>query len=494
MHISITAYQRIILALAVATTPCYALAQSPTDPGDTSQKALERIEDDTITKQLEEQTRQEETFDADEAAESLGTSEKKKSVDILSKLPSEARLQALEKKIQKEPKNLDHYFAYAKVAEALGSYGKAIQTYQRMLDLAPELHRVRLELGVAYMRQQRFQEAKDTLEYVLNRQPPEQVRHNIETILAKVNKELEEYDLSGSIVIGMHNDSNANSAPRNNNILIFDTLIPLNADQRAQEDLQFFAAASLNHSYKPLWGRGKEVSGKWNTNLTAYQSEQVKLDTLDIKALTLKTGSEFIFHESGLKLKPNLSFSHVSLNGYTYLRSLAPELGAEYPLTKTIFLTANAKEEIRDFANAPTVNTYTDRNGHATQFDAGVRFVLTQSEFLDINTSLRRERTRRAYYDNDRQSLRASLTSLFPHDIFANANLGYQNTIYDGPDTLISTQTRHDTERTQGITLGMKLTDTITATAGYQHRNVNSNIENYSYENHRFSTALSIRF
>jgi outer membrane protein assembly factor BamA len=66
--------------------------------------------------------------------------------------------------------------------------------------------------------------------------------------------------------------------------------------------------------------------------------------------------------------------------------------------------------------------------------------------------------------------------------------------VYDKADFLISTQTRHDNEASAGLTLGKRINDTVSATIGYQYRDVDSNIENYSYDNHRFLAAITARF
>lgn len=460
--------------------------------GNSADKLLDKTRDDDVLEELKERSKKKE-LDVDEAEKDLGST-KPRSSSILDNLPSADRLRRIKQQINAEPNNLDHYFEYAQMATALGEHEQAIWAYESMLKKAPKLDRVRLDLGVAYMRIGKLEEAKTQLETVLKRNPPEQVVANINKILSQLNIELATYDLGGSVSFGLNYDSNANSAPSENAIVIFDTEIPLGEEQKKQSDIQAFGAASLQHTYKPKWAKGEDLWGKWNSSISVYQADQSSLENLDLKVLSLKTGAEIRGMKSGFKVRPEVGYSHISLAGKTYLKTFSPEISAEYPISNRIILTTGAKHEWREFENAPDVSTYADRTGSASQAVVGTRVILDEKHFLNAQVTARKERTRRDYYDNKQLGATIGLTKLLPYDMFLNAQAGYKNTVYRGADALISSKRRHDKERTSGITLGAKLTDDITATIGYQYRDVNSNIINYKYDNHRFSSAISIRF
>lgn len=63
---------------------------------------------------------------------------------------SDADYDRLFEEMMKQPGDLDLMFAFAGAAAARGDYNAAIGTYERMLLLAPDLPRVRLELGALY--------------------------------------------------------------------------------------------------------------------------------------------------------------------------------------------------------------------------------------------------------------------------------------------------------------------------------------------------------
>ncbi len=453
-----------------------------------AQELLNRTADDAIVNQLKQRATQEDApLDTEQAANSIDS-------NVLEQLPSEQKLLRLREQIAANPNNLDNYFAFAQTAAALGQLESAVTSYETMLSKDPTLDRVRLDLGATYLRMGNLQAAQTELQTVLDRDPPEQVRNNINSILSQIDGELREHFIGGSVSTGLNLDSNGNSAASADKILIFDTEIPLRPDQQEQQDLQFFASASLYHNYTPLWAKTDSLTTSWKSLAAYYQTEQSSLESLDLKVLSFKTGPEFRLNESGLKLSPSIGYNHITLDGHTYLRNGLVELNAEYPINQSVQIYGGTKREKRDFVNAPNVNTYTDRTGDATQFDLGTRWIVTDADFLDFQLTHRREETRREYYDNEQLGGSVSYTKLFPYDIFSQARLGYRDTRYDGSDFLISSKTRHDKEKTAALTIGKKINDTVSATIGYQYRDVDSNILNYDYDNHRFSASLSARF
>lgn len=470
---------------------------TPGDPRNTAQEELyERTQDDAVFQELQEQSKRgdDDELDRDEAAAELEATDKKKSSGILAKLPSEENLRRLLQRIQAEPNNLDHYFAFARMASQLGLYDKAAQTYEFMLKLAPNLHRVRLDLGAAYLRLGRFKDAKRELDKVLATNPPPQVQANIEQVLAKVDHELSEHDINGLISVGINLDSNGNSAAESDSIVIFDTVVPLSAAQRAQQDVQFFASLGVNHSWRPKWAQSETFARRWKTSVNGYRAEQSSLEELDLQVYSLKTGPEFQSKQSGIKLSPSITRSQIVLDEQTYLRNTALAAKLDYPVTPNWLLSLEGKAEFREFENSSDVSTYEDRTGSATQWQAATRYAITEQDYLNAAITHRRERARVEYFDNEQIGATLGYTRILPEGFFASATLGYKNTVYDDNDPLISRKTRHDKQTTAGLTLGKKITDDVTATIGYQFRDVNSNIRNYEYNNHRYSAGVSYRF
>lgn len=488
-------------ASAIALWTCLALpaavqAQSApvADPrGEFQERALERNVEDTVLQDIREEAEREEAeneLDEDEAANSL----QGRSSGILSKLPSEKKLEALEAKIQQEPNNLDHYFAYAQMASTLGLYDRAATVYELMLKLAPNLHRVRLDLASAYLRLGRHEEARAELVRVLEHNPPPEVQRNIENVLAKVDQELSEHDITGLVSVGVNYDSNGNSAAESDSILIFDTEIPLTAAQRAQQDLQLFSSVGVNHTYRPKWAQSDHFARRWTSSVNVYRAKQSSLEELDLQVYSLTTGPEFQSKQSGITVRPTIGRSQIVLDEQTFLRSTNLDMRVSYPINQQWMVSGESRVEFREFENSSDVSTFEDRTGTATQHRLNLRYMPSNENIFNASLTHRRERTRVEYFDNEQIGATVGYTRILPYDSFVSGTLGYRNMVFDDRDPLISAKTRHDDERSAGLTFGHRFSDTITGTIGYQYRDVNSNIQNYEFENHRYSAAISYRF
>ncbi len=413
---------------------------------------------------------------------------------LRAKLPSNERMRQLEAQMQANPTQLDYYFTYAQMATAMGEFDKAADAYQHMLQVDPQLDRVKLELGMVYMKQRRFKDCKAMLKEVLGKDIPPQVRENVERVLAQVEEVCKEHFFTGSVSWGVLYDSNGNSASDSDRVTVFDLSLPLAANDQGQHDRQMFAAASVNHRYQRQDELAQGVLFGWGSSVNLYRSEQEHLDNLNLQVVSARTGPTLTFQDVGLQLGLTADYTQVILDGYSYIRLPSLEASANYILTDTVRLTGAISQEYREFLNSPNVSTYDDRTGPAQQAKLGLNWTATKQDIFDLTSTFRHEDTKRIYYDNDQQRLDFGYTRLWEDDIFTRAQSGYRNAIYSGPDPFISVKTRHDTEYNFGFTLGKTFDKNITLTGGYQYRKVDSNLQNYEYDNHRYTTSVNVRF
>jgi tetratricopeptide (TPR) repeat protein len=480
-------------ALFSAGWLCAAFAQTDANIAD---QQVERARNESIAPLQETLESQAKTtpLDAEQAANTLKDDAPAPTSRILDKLPSLANLDKLKAKMRAQPNNLDHYFAYAQMANELGEYALAAQAYEQMLERAPHLDRIRLDLGSAYLRIGEYEKARAQLKMVLEKDLPDQVRNNVKNVLAKVDSELNEHDITGLMSAGINWDSNANSAPRDGEVVIQDFAIPLSGEQLAQKDIQGYYSLGLNHTYRPRAWQSDHFARRWKSSANWYQSKQSTQEAIDIKVYSFKTGPEFQSKQSGITVAPALNHSVITLNGHTYLRNTSLEGRIDVPMGQQWFASVNAKAESRDFVNSPDVSTFEDREGDATQGGFNLRYIATPEDIFNLGFTYRREHTTENFFDNQQIGTTAGYTRILPYDSFGVASLGYKRTNYEAPDPLISVRTRHENEMSAGLTFGTKITDNVTATIGYQFRSVHSNIRNYDYDNHRLSASISRSF
>lgn len=396
--------------------------------------------------------------------------------------------------MQAEPNNLDYVYQYAKMAEEIGQYDKAIEAYKYMLRINPRLDRVRLDLSLVYLKQQHVREARNEMQRVLWNDPPPEVKKTISKLLGQVPPDdTEPNQWSGFVVAGINNDSNANSAPGSGNVTVLDTTVPLSSSSTGREDRSTYVAAGVDHQYiSPNNVAG--VRPGWRTSVQAYESTQHEQDQLDIQLAGVKTGPQVLIPGWNALAVMTGGVTYVTLDSNPYLWIYGVDASVEKSVGPRISLVPAFGYEQRSYRNSPTVSTYSDRDGPAYQFGLTGRYLLTENDMVDAVGLLRREYTRQDYYDNDQYQISAGYTHLFADGYFANGRAGYKYSGYDGPDFLISSATRVDQETFGTVTAGVNFSNNMSLSATYYYRDVGSNIINYDYTNHRFGASLGWKF
>jgi hypothetical protein len=399
---------------------------------------------------------------------------------------------------QEQRRDLDAHFTYAAKAIRERNAREAEWALRNMLQENPSLDRVKLELALVLVPQGKFAEAKVLLEDVKASNPPPEVMKNIETMLATVNKLMAPHQLSGGMSFGVNYDTNANSAPSSGDITVLDTSIPLGEGAMSESDTQMFGAVNINHVYRHDIDPNSETL-RWKTDFLTYGTEQSQLDALDLQLYSIRTGPEITYLDTGVRVGLFANYTSVMLNGHDYLDNPKLEAKVDVPLSTSLQWNLGSSYEYRNYHNAPTVSTYEDRNGSSIQLMTGLRYALNDQWLLNLDGFVRQEDAKQLYYANDQYSFSGGVTYLVTPDTFINTQGSYRYSSYEEADPLISTMIRSDREYSAGISVGHSFQipgygDRIIVTAGYQYRDVQSNIQNYSYDNHRIMTAVSVAF
>jgi len=404
------------------------------------------------------------------------------------------KLIALQEEAEQNPDNLDAYFSLARLSEKLGEAEIAEKAYLHMLEKQPKLDRVRLDLGLLYVKTGKLEKSKAIFEEVLAKNPPEKVKENITNILARVNNALKKNIISGSVSFGVNRDSNATSAASTGETTFSDISIPLAANSTAKEDAQYFASASLTHIRK-FDTNSKNWGATFNTTGTYYKTSQTTEHQLDISLASLKAGPTFNINKLKSQISATGSISLIYLNSFKYIKTRGGDLTLKYAPTNKLIFDNTVTYEYRKYSNNPTTSTNTDRTGNAYQNKLGATYVLTDKDILSSSITWRNESAREARNALDQINFTIGYTRQLPYDMALNALAGFKRTHYDDLDTTISsTILRRDLEKTFTLTLAKKLPKNVTLTTSYQYKNSNSNIQNFTYDNHRVSGAVGWSF
>jgi opacity protein-like surface antigen len=333
---------------------------------------------------------------------------------------------------------------------------------------------------------------------VLAGEVPPDVRRNLVPIKSQLQEATRRHIWGGSVATGIYADSNANAAPDSGIVTLRfagqELPFELNKDGKKRSDLQAFAVANVTHQYRYPKELSQGVHAGWQSSATYYRNQYRDLNSLNIQVASVRTGPTVTALDGKLQAGATAGYNFVTLDGNTYQKQYIGELTLGYVVDAATRLRLIPSKEWRDYVNAPTINSFTLRDGQAEQVRFGVTHQLTDKDTLDAEVTIRRESTQRRFFDNHQQELNVSYTRDLESGWFAGANTGIRTTEYDRPDLSISAKQRKELEWSAGASVGKTFEHNITANAGYEYRDVNSNISNYRYTNHRVMSTVGYRF
>lgn len=400
----------------------------------------------------------------------------------------EDQLADLFEQIRNNPEDLDINFKYAKVAVALGKYDEAVAAYERMLIVNSDLQRVKLDLALVNMRTGNLSEAERLFNEVLASEPPSAVEDNIHTMLGQIRKANRPHRFNGSISVGMNSDSNANSAAATNFIDFQGVSIPLDDTSTADNDEHLFFAFSGKHTYLLPW-EGRPL---WNTDVTYYKTRQSNVRSLDLTLKSIKTGPSFSIRSLNSQLAFGLSYSDVNLAEADYQRTRAIETSWQTALSPRFQAKITLKHEKRTFNNTSSNTSAKNQDGRANEEKLALTFPITRKDVLASTFTFRQENAETRAKTNRQSGLSLAYTRILENDWFTSVTLGLKKTQYKQADASVNPDVvRRDLERSFTWLIGRKLTPSLTATASYQQRDIESTIQNNEYKNERVALSLS---
>lgn len=209
---------------------------------------------------------------------------------------------------------MDVAFWLGSCAARAGEADLAIEKFQEMLAVDPDLHRVRLELATVYYSLGRHADARRELNTVLEARPPEPVRENIERLLASIDARTRRLYPNLRISVGIQKDTNVSSGPDHDFIPmgIGGFLGPLEETQKEVRD--YLGVLSLHGNL--LYDIGERRGFMWNTTGSFYNTHHFKHYKFDFLHARITTGPWWVGERVIVKFPfgyANNTYEHESL-------------------------------------------------------------------------------------------------------------------------------------------------------------------------------------
>ncbi len=237
-----------------------------------------------------------------------------------------------------------------------GHLHTAIEAFQTVLSLQPELDRVRLELAVAYYKALDYEAAREQAEAVLSKPDiPDNVRLSVLAFLAQLKRDqdaaVKSKTWERSLSIGLMHDSNVNAGPSSNVVQGGGLLIQ--QTDLARADTAATLSAGISHSYQsptPVRIGDSAARFLWQSRANFYAKENFSEHASNLEIVTLSTGPAW-FALNKWRANVNISLDHFQYGGAPLARyaSILPSVTWQLGNSE---LTWDVLAQKRDFARS----------------------------------------------------------------------------------------------------------------------------------------------
>jgi len=188
--------------------------------------------------------------------------------------------------VMRDPDNIDLNYRYAQTQIALGDVRGAAATLERILLIEPDLPRVRLLYAVVLFRLDNLDDAERELLAVRELDMPASLRTEIDLYLDEIGKRRQRTRIRALASVGAQYDTNRNSGPSSGRLFFVGSEIPATGTARHRGDASFNAIGRVDLSHDLGYQQRHKLVG----SATYYDSDQVRQDSLDLRALTGEGG------------------------------------------------------------------------------------------------------------------------------------------------------------------------------------------------------------
>lgn len=412
----------------------------------------------------------------------------------------EARYQQLFEKMFEKPSDLDVMYAYAETATALGRYDQAISTLERMLIFNPNLPRVRLDLGLLYLRigspvaaKAQFQKALETPDV------PPAVRERAEGLIADADRAAARSVFFGSVLVGLRDQSNANVGPSSQYVLAQGATAILNPQYTAKHDVNTFLTGILQHRYD----LGTPDGTTWESSLLGYVSRQWEQSQLDLDVAELRTGPRFkVGTLTDASVRPYLLGNAVRLDRELLFATVGVGLQGQAGITPRLSAAADGGLRRKMFNDTHQQPRGRDQTRTEGSLDASLSYLVTPWLAVRGAAGFERDDAVTEYNSNWQGVVSASVYVNYPAPLRflgttwqAWAGAERRETSYDGPDVAVSpTTTRNDSEIRLSLGNSFRLTRWLSLELLLQRTVVDSNLPNFDTRNDSVMVGTEFTF
>ena len=401
--------------------------------------------------------------------------------------------------VLKNPDDIELNYLYAQSQVSKGELRGAASTLERILLVDPNLARVRLLYAVVLFRLDNMSEAEREFETVSRLPMPENLREEVDRYLAEIEIRKKTTRFAASVGGGMQWDSNRNAGPLGDEVLFLDTPFDL-VEGQAAADWSGVMLSTFRAQHDLGFDEGHLLTGA----LQLYGQKQINQTDLDLGSFSGELGG--LYRTPWFDVQPTAYGSYLNLAGESYVSTAGGGVRVFRRLNQMVELSARFRGGY-EFFEALDQSPITDqRTGARYEAGLGGAYNPIPTLRIDAAASYINKQARQDFYTYQGPLAALSATYLLGQGQFLLGTFIFEWDSYEGPEPIISFRTRRDLDYLGRVTYGAPLgfllgwlsppravRDTVFTLNG-EYLYVDSNIQNYTYDNWRVSLLFTKSF
>ncbi len=389
------------------------------------------------------------------------------------------------REISAQVETMDIMFWFAISAFRSGDPESAMKKFKEMLAIDPNLYRVRLELAAVYFGTGKYELARQELEKVLDANPPDSVRMNIEKLQAAIDAKTKKLFANLRLSTGIHYDSNVSTGPDRDVIGVpGGGTIRLPPTQTDVSDMVFVLDFAGNALYDL-----KEKGGlMWNTEGYLYQTHNFDYHQFDFTNLRLTTGPWYAGKKGVLKIPVAYAhnvFGHDPLFDTVYVRPSYEHFFSKKFSLRGVFTYASESYD-------QTSRQGLDNTNRIWTFNPNF-YVGNRRDLISLDFTYEDKNAKDIRWSYDALHMGVSYYSRFKRAWEFFASYKHFNRNYKGPAPLWSFH-RNDSRHNIYSVLSRDIIKRLTASVYFNWIDNNSNTDLFDFNKTIFGFALGARF
>ncbi|MBN2062657.1 MAG: tetratricopeptide repeat protein [Deltaproteobacteria bacterium] len=404
-----------------------------------------------------------------------------------------ARALPVFREISEKIENMDVMFWYASCAAKAGESDLAIKKYNQMLEIAPDLHRVRLELATVYFGLGRYEDARSELNTVLDAKPPDAVKENINKLLSAIDTKTKKLFTNFRFSVGIQRDSNVNSAPDELTLYLppgggiggGGGTLTLN-DPRQRRLIDWVVVDSLSGNI--LYDLGQSKGWMWNSTGLLYQSHAQKYHEFGSSFSRVTTGPWFVKSNSIFKVPIGYAKNRHEYDSLYDTFDISPSY--EYFFRRNISL--KGKVTYSKDSYIPNYRWEEDNINRIIEINPNIYFNNRRDilSFFITDENLNADAPRYSY---DELSFAVSYFKPLKWDMEVYGRFKYSEREYEDK-VFLWPYNREDKKYNFYAVLSKNFGERYFASINYNFLKTDSNTDLYSFKKHLFGFNLGVKF